>query len=145
MQCDMCDSAAKVKASIEGAEMNVCDSCASFGRIISKVVTRPTKKALKRVVPRTEKILLVKKNFSDIIKSKRETLGLKQEEFAKQIAEKTSVVHQLETGHLKPNVDLARKIEKFLNVSLLEEYEEKYEGGSSESEGLTIGDFIKIR
>ena len=75
-------------------------------------------------------------------------MGLKQEDLAKEIAEKESVIHWLETGRHEPSLELARKLEKFLGIRLIDEAEEGTGGGiiSAESKGkYTLGDFIKIK
>ena len=75
-------------------------------------------------------------------------MGLKQEDFAKKINEKLSVVSGIESGRHKPSMELAKKIGRFLRISLVEEIEDKEEekiAGKGASEELTIGDLIKIR
>ena len=71
-------------------------------------------------------------------------------EVAKRIAEKESVVHKVESGHMKPNLSLARKFEKFLKISLVETVELDGAGKGAKKAGsstgsLTIGDMIKVK
>ncbi|MBU1198795.1 MAG: TIGR00270 family protein [Nanoarchaeota archaeon] len=159
--CDMCSSPEKVyKIEIEGTLLNACEKCAEYGKIVAKIKkdepqiikqresfdfvehSRPNKK--------TTTIQMIVPNYSVLIKEGRERLELKQEEVAKKIAEKESIVHKLESGRMKPNVPLARKFEKFLNIKLVEEIEEEslsnIETPSTTQTGsLTIGDMIKRR
>ncbi len=52
----------------------------------------------------------------------------------------------MESGKFEPSIKLARKIEKFLNIKLIEQHEEQHAGIKGESgEGFTIGDFIKVK
>jgi len=140
-----------VVASIEGVELNVCNKCAKFGKVIRKtkpqVKEEKTKKDLVRSVPQREKIIqILVEDYSIKIKNAREKTGLKQEDFAKKINEKASLIHNIESGKFEPSIKLARKIEKFLNIKLIEQHEEQHaetKGGSSE--GFTIGDFIKVK
>ena len=86
-------------------------------------------------------------NYSQLIKSARERKGLKQEDFAKFLNEKESVVAKWESGTMKPSIVIARKLENTLGIKLVEEeindsYEKKV---SKESDVLTLGDFIKVR
>jgi putative transcription factor len=92
-------------------------------------------------------VQLIVANYSKIIKSAREKTGLKQEELAKKIAEKESVIHKLESGIMKPDIPLARKLEKFLRITLVESVEvsDDVEEKRSSSEGLTLGDLIRIK
>ncbi len=53
-----------------------------------------------------------------MIKTARESLGLSQEELGMKINEKPSVISHLETGSMKPEDSLARKLEHFLKIQL---------------------------
>lgn len=158
--CDMCSSPEKTyKIEVEGSILNVCERCVSFGKVIGKVrqelpekKKRKIEKAVERMAEEkakkeTESVQLIVDNYSKIIKSAREKTGLKQEELAKKIAEKESVIHKLESGIMKPDIPLARKLEKFLRISLIESVEvsDDVDEKRSSSEGLTLGDLIKIK
>lgn len=149
MQCDVCGSEKNlVRAIIEGTELVACSCCARFGKILGPVVveTKEKKKPVKREVPEEEVLEVIVPDFQKIIRRKRESMGLKQEDFAKKINEKLSVVHKIETGEFKPTIDMARKLERILGVRLVEEYKEEYKKGeNSKLEEVTIGDIIKIK
>jgi putative transcription factor len=140
-----------VVALIEDTELNVCRNCAKFGKILKRVVPVvkeeiQRKNVKKEVVEEKEIIQIIVPKYSEIIKEKRELLGLKQEDFAKRLNEKISLVHNIESGRFKPSINLARKIERFLGVKLVEEFEEKHDKSAGvKSEGFTIGDLIKIK
>ena len=71
---------------------------------------------------------------------------MKQEELAKKINEKESRLHKIESGHFTPSLRLARKLEKFLKITLVEQVAEDTSPlEKSKSESLTLGDFIKVR
>lgn len=152
MQCDMCGSEQRLfKTNIEGTILNVCGECAKFGKIISAIKIPEKIKPKKNIIitkadPEPEIIERIVDNFAEKIKAKREKLGLKQEDFAKKISEKESIIHKLETGEFQPNMELARKLEKALSIQLIEEYEEEYKAAAkTSSETPTIGDLIRIR
>jgi len=93
-----------------------------------------------------EVIFYLLNDFAEKIRSKREKLGLKQSEFAKKISEKESIIHKLETGEFKPSLELASKLEKVLNIKLIEEYEEEHLSHTkTDSTIATIGDLVKIK
>ena len=93
-----------------------------------------------------EEVELLVENFNDLIKNSRESQGMTQKEFAKKINEKESIVHKIETGSIKPSIQIARKLEKTLNIKLIEKYQEEYKSTETkEPEDLTIGDLIKIK
>ena len=152
MICDMCGSEGKLyKAIIEGAQLNVCQECSKFGRVIG-VIKQETPKERKKVSiptnegPQTETMQIIVSDYAEKIKKKRETLGLKQEEFAKKINEKESLVHNVESGRYEPSIELAKKIERFLKIKLIEDYEEKHETlKGTKTDSFTLGSFIKTR
>ncbi len=152
MQCDLCGAETEniFRTIVEGTELNVCKDCSKYGKVIEKRVIRvkeDVKKELtKPVEPEKEIIQVIVPDFAQRIKKKRESLGLKQKEFAKKISEKESLIHNMETGSFKPSISLARKLEKFLKIKLIEEYEEEHKKGSkTKTEGFTVGDLIKIK
>ena len=90
------------KAIVEGVMMNVCSGCAKFGKVI------PVRKPLiepRRVIPVQTKEVMeeIVTDYAELIKKGRERKGLKQEELAKDIAEKESVISKVESGSLKPS------------------------------------------
>lgn len=138
-----------VTAEIEGTTMEVCRDCAKFGKIVSK--PRPTmikkeKPKPKIALPEREIILVIVENYGERIKKKREQLGLKQEELAKKLGIKESLLHKLEAGYFEPNMDLARKFERILGVKLVVQHEEvRKRKEISAGDRFTIGDFIKVK
>lgn len=133
------------KAIVEGVMIDVCHDCSKFGKVI------PIRKPLiepKRIIPVQTKEVMedIVNNYHQIIKKAREKKGLKQEELARNIAEKESVIHKVETGSLKPSFILAKKLEQFLGVKLIEIQEEKKEVNLNlKNNGLTIGDLLKLK
>lgn len=150
MECDMCGKQAKFKALVEGSELFVCEQCAKFGKIMGEIrisqVDPKKQKTQAAVAEEKELMEILVQDYPELIKSKREELGLKQEDFAKKINEKASLIHKIESGHFEPNVELARKLEKFLKINLVEEHEEIHKKEAKKAaEGFTLGDFVKIK
>jgi len=138
------------KAVIEGTELKVCRECGRFGKIKGSIREEPKEKKKKKEIEEEEQpeiVQVIAPDYAQKVKSARESLGLKQEELARKLNEKESIIHKVETGHYEPNINLARKIEKFLRIKLVEEEKvEKEKGGKkSSSEALTIGDIIKLK
>jgi putative transcription factor len=136
-----------LKAFVEGTELKVCKNCAKYGKVVGKV-RAPSKKSIK-VRQRTEEpeiVEVIVENYSSIVKNAREEKGLKQEELAKNISEKESRIQKVESGDFKPSIKLAKKIEKFLRVKLIEDYEETHSALPKTNPGkVTVGDLIKFR
>lgn len=153
MQCDMCgsESDSLCRAIIEGVELTVCRPCSKYGKFLGPVSAaeaekKQTKEKAKPKLPEKEIIELIVKDYSKLIKDKREKLGLKQKELAQKIAEKESIIHKLESGNFTPSLTLARKLERFLKIRLVEQHEEVPSIQPKTKPGtLTIGDFVKVR
>jgi len=149
MKCDMCGSPGKLyKTIIEDAELNVCHECSKFGKVVGIVrqeeINKTEAKTIKK--PETEIMKIIVDDYAEKIRKKRESLGLKQEEFAKKINEKESLIQKIESGHFEPSIDLAKKIGGFLKIRLVEEYKEGHEKQThSKTNSFTLGDFIKIK
>lgn len=152
--CDICGKDAELyNALIEGTEMNVCMECGKFGKIIKKIrEPREEPKKIKKELPELKEmsdkeiVQVIVSDYAQRIKNKREELGLKQEDFAKKISEKESVIHHIESGKFEPNINLARKIEKFLKIKLVQEEEvAKDMHFKASPDQFTVGDFIKIK
>ncbi len=144
-QCEICGKITElVKCSVEGCEMSVCRNCARFGSVTER---EPETKAAgaKQIRPPAkqdeEEPVIV--GASVKVKDARERKGLTQEQLAKAVAEKESVIHRIESGAMMPTLATAEKLERFLGIKLIEKIW-KNEGAVNEtkSESFTIGDLI---
>lgn len=140
------------KTEIEGTELNVCKACSRYGKVITliKVEVKQEKKpkivGKKEGESQKEVAFTIVEDYANRIKKAREKLGMKQEEFAKKINEKESLIHKIETEHFEPNISLAMKIERFLKIKLIEQYEESHiKKAEAESDSFTIGDILKTK
>lgn len=84
-------------------------------------------------------------DFNERIRYAREDRGLSQEELAKKLNEKASVIRKLEHGDVLPNDDVQKKLERELDISLTEESgtDDSEWSSDSASEGYTLGDVVK--
>jgi len=93
--------------------------------------------------------LEIVEDYNEIVRKARVSLGLTQEELAKQIGEKATIIKKIESGEFRPSISLARKLEKFLRVMLLVPAEEplygseKYVTKGRSSGGIRLGDLLK--
>ena len=84
--------------------------------------------------------------WNDVIKNARKNKGLSREELGFQIGERTVTIAKLENGDLRPSDKLVKKLEKILNITLVEAVKEvstQPQRGMGSGSGLTLGDFIK--
>lgn len=145
-QCEICGKKDNlVSAIVEDSVLSVCKACSKYGNVITVKSSKPSQEPPKKIITIEEPIEVIVPDFSLKIKNARESLKLKQEQLAKNLKEKTSLIHKLESGHLTPSISLAKKLESFLNIKLIEQYEEEKKQINIKDEDLTIGDLIKIK
>lgn len=147
MSCDMCGkNPEELIILVEGVEMNACSKCKSFGKLVRRISKGPPVFKSKEIRRKVDVIPTIKADYSKLIKNKRESLGLSQEDFAKKINEKSSIISKLETGNVEPDINIADKIKKIFRIDLIEE-SEKIEPVKvhQKSEEFTLGDFVKVR
>ena len=138
-------------ALVEGISLKVCEMCAKHGKITEKVRPQTPAKKIKKTTaqpkPAEKEITeAIAEDFAKKIRDARSKSGLTQKEFAKKINEKESLLHKLETGAFTPPILLAKKLQKILQIKLVEEIEEEITTPQkSGKEGpLTIGDLLKL-
>lgn len=124
--CEICGARAKklVRIEIDGAIFEVCPNCAKLGKPVKKRAPPPSRrvrrpKPLEIELPEVE----LRPNYNHLVKRARERLGLSQEELGRRIGEKPSVISHIETGRLRPDDRLARKLGRFLRIELFEPLE----------------------
>ncbi len=141
MECEMCGKTVPrtQRVMVDSAVLNLCDSCSRFGKPLDK---KPEKLTVKYESPRPRSYVPQKKampahrpvrkpaanleevevvpDYPEIVKEAREKLTWTQEELALKILEKKNTVAKIERGELRPSVKLARKLEKLLDIRLIE-------------------------
>ncbi len=152
VQCEMCGKEEQLfLTELEGTELQLCRGCARYGQIIRQPspALRSSHSAAVRRTPMPEKVYLISHDAARLVKEKREQLGLKQEDLAKMLAERESLIHKLESGHISLSIALARKLERSLKIKLIEEAtiesNEKTDQVKTGMHQLTIGDLMARR
>ena len=135
-QCELCGKdTTLVNVLIEGVNLNACTDCGKHGKAII------TRKALHSDEEISEDI---SPDYDVKIKQARESRNLKQQECAKLLNIKESMLQKLETKKIRPSLELAKKIQSLLHISLIEKVEsQNTDFSAKKSQPLTIGDIIK--
>jgi putative transcription factor len=146
VECVLCGKETKelVKVEVEGAEIEVCKSCAATGKFSVKEEKREIYQPIKRKIYLDEELEFVP-NYGSIIRKAREAKGLSRKEFAKILGEKEGMIRRIEEEKALPFEKLREKIEKLLGIKLLQKYEEKVKVKKREESELTIGDIAEIK
>ncbi len=140
--CDICGKEAYLlTALIEGSELSVCDECSVYGKVLKR--PKPIFKEDKKV--EEERMVDFVSGYGELVKRGREKLGLNQQEFAKRINERETIIQKIETEKIKPTIELARRLERFLGIKMIEELkkEDVKKEKRKEAGPFTFGDFIK--
>lgn len=150
MNCEMCGKKTEdiYRTNIEGVEMKVCGGCSKYGKVLGSAKKESPKKQVNARVQEAiaERVEVVVPDYSEILRKTRERLGMKQEDFAKKVNEKESQIHKMETGSIMPDLKTAKKLEKMLQIRLVEEYVERQNPVVKSKESImTLGDMIKIK
>ena len=149
--CEMCGKkdVKLLQAKIEGSLMKVCSTCASYGEV-QETSIRFRQTNFSRGAPRMrtdpDENNTIVSNLGQLVKSAREKRGLKQEQVAKAINEKESLLHQIESAKISPRFKTARKLEKYFGLKLVvaqEVGETSAPRSSGGGEPLTMGDLLK--
>ncbi len=161
MDCELCGkpiNGKPVRVKIDGAPMDVCKDCSKFGKIqkvpkpsqymqkkgkTKKRTNKPSRNYRKDDEP-TEELV---ENYGTIIRNARESNNLSREQLGEKIFEKVSVISKIETEKMDPDLKLARKLEKALNIKIIEKNEnidlKSFQNISSDVN--TIGSLVKIK
>ena len=154
MQCELCGTECDCKpANIDGVKMMLCPRCMRHGQRINSPdatpvgVKKPMLERIKR--PKVKDVYRdmgkeLVPDWNELIKNAREKKGFSREELGFKIGERTVTISKVENGDLRPSDKMIEKLEKELEITLVE----KVTGisnlpSSSQSRGLTLGDFIK--
>ncbi len=167
------ETAAPKTVKVEGAELDVCSDCADFGTEVRTESSSSTSTkystsssssssssgggssstgssssgggSSSRRRDMFDDMDEVAQDYDQRIRSARESRGLSQEELAKQLNEKASLIRKLERGDVLPSDSVQKKLERALDITLTEggdDGETEWEGSSSAGT-TTLGDVVK--
>ncbi|MFW6040441.1 MAG: multiprotein bridging factor aMBF1 [Thermoplasmatota archaeon] len=156
MNCELCGKKIRKpkEVMVEGSALQVCQECAKYGmevfssekvsgsksEIMDRIARKRQKRRSKKAYPESNKELAI--DYPERIRKARLREDWTQEDLAKKINEKRSIIAKLEKADMRPSDNLRKKLESTLGIDLMEEIEEIKTTSSGESKGLTIGDLI---
>lgn len=127
MNCEICGNPIRGELQvilIDGAKLRVCSNDAKLGTPIKETVQQSgfvPRRVSSPLIPKfdiLEDELELREDFGVAIKNAREKMGLSQDQLAAKINERASLIRHLETGKMKPDDMLAKKLERFLKINL---------------------------
>lgn len=152
MNCEICGREIKgkgFKIVVEGSEVTVCRACRQYGTekkpsVASQQGARRVVLKKKRASTKIEFTEELVENFHIIVRREREKRGWSQEQLAKKIQEKESLIKKIENAEITPEPEVVEKLEKLFNIKLREQVPEiKIE--KSKSLVPTLGDIVVVK
>ncbi len=160
------EQASLTTTKVEGAELELCSSCTDFGTEVreeqsssagSKYSTSsssgtPSSSSSsgsggsggsRRRRDMFDDMEEIATDYDDRIRNARESKGLSQEELADDLNEKASLIRKLERGDTLPTDEIQRKLERALDVSLVEGEDVDADWESNDAGTMTLGDVVK--
>ncbi len=156
-QCEICGAeiaGLPQRIVIDRSTMDVCKSCARFGKPEDKWTPVPRKMVpverafiVKRPQPRDHFKDLVElvPEFGRKIRNAREALGMSPEQLGVRIKEKATLLKKIEREDISPEDEVRKKLEKELKIKLTDQASESRVKAGSAGRGLTLGDIASIK
>ena len=158
MECEICGRkivGRRYRILVEGSELTVCESCKDLGverpikkpKAVVKPMPKPISKPISKPKPMAKPVEFeyeLVENFHEIIKREREKRGWSQEELAKRIQEKVSLIRKIENAEITPEKEVIEKLERLFGIKLTEVVEE-VKVQKTTSITPTLGDIVVIR
>ncbi len=164
MQCEMCGETIRGMAKlvrVEGAELQVCGRCEKYGTEVQqpkradvrRPVTGPVSAARPAAIPlaRRKRDLFdymegeIVDDYAVRIRKARMDKGLSQKDLAMQMKEKEHLVKKIENSELIPEEGVRKKLEKALEIRLIEGPVEDPEKKAAGKLAPTLGDVTIIK
>jgi len=114
------------KVLVEGNLLTVCKTCSKRGKPSNnqpntqKSFVRPKKMIKPNKITFDDSTILVN-DFSEVIRKSRMIKGLTHEQLGILIKERASLLRKIESGSLKPDEELTKKLERFFRINLYTE------------------------
>ena len=167
MQCEMCGEIIRgvpKLVRVEGAELSVCSKCEKFGTEVQQVrrtdIRVPQKGPAARSSPspatgvaqvRYKRDMFdfmegeIVDDYAARIRHAREQKGLSQKDLAMQMKEKEHLIRKIENSELIPEDDVRKKLQKALDIWLLDTQASEEEKKVPSKLTPTLGDLTVIR
>ena len=148
VNCEMCGSDVNsvVNIRVAGSIVRACSSCKSMGKEVDGPSVGQSSHTFYKKSRNNLGEESVVENYASILSSAISRKGLNTHQAARLTNIKESTLNKFLTSKLKPDVDIAKRLERFFEITLLE----RVSGGSvdsfindDKSSNLTLGDMIR--
>lgn len=117
MECELCGKSvgSLTEIMVEGSPVKVCLNCVKFGQEPEKKVLKKREKPMPMSELESEDLV---SDYGTRIKKAREDKKISREDFARDIGERESVIKRIENNEMTPDIELVKRIERYLEVNL---------------------------
>jgi putative transcription factor len=146
MECEVCgrDCERLLQALIEGARLAVCERCAKSGRVVAMPQqVSPQQVSAKRVQALRE--AEISPDCAERIKNARERMRIGRDVLAELTNEKESYLRRIEAGDATPTEELARRLEKALGITLIEQAADEAGTAAYKTKATTLADIANVK
>lgn len=146
--CELCGkSNVSTKSSkVAGTLMNICENCSGYGSSVQKEPSNFSHTFYKKVKNDDENEEVCE-NYGSLINSALAKKNLNLHHLAKALNIKESTLNKAMTGKLHMEISMAKRIEKFLEISLVKSMKpvnvDDYLLDEKESQVTSLGDLLK--
>jgi putative transcription factor len=156
-QCEICGTQIQGSPNrivIDGSALDVCKSCARFGKpedkwspVARKIVPIERAFTVRKPKPHDhfKDLVEIVPEFGKRIRNARESLSLTPEELGVRIKEKAALIKKIEREEIVPEDDIRKKLERELKIKLTDEATEARVKSAGGAKGLTLGDIANIK
>ncbi|NLL95363.1 MAG: TIGR00270 family protein [Thermoplasmatales archaeon] len=143
---------------IERSKINVCAACAKFGEdakaggapgsapsavaIEQRLERRRRRMGTRDAYAGTETVSLVE-DYGRVVREARQKRGLDLDEFSDSIGERRGTISRIEANELVPDDKLRKKLERELDITLMETVQASGAVTAKSQGPMTLEDFIK--
>ncbi len=160
MICEVCgrDVPQARAVIVEGTKLNVCPGCARFGEdyrsssvggvpvnqtvIDQRLERRERRMKSKDIYAGTASVELIY-DYGRVIKAAREAKSMDLGQFAASIQERKGLLAKVEANNQIPDDKLIKKIEKALDIKLMETVQSGVTVGGQSSGKMTLSNFVR--
>jgi putative transcription factor len=161
MECEMCGKNVGTRRfMVDGTIMQLGVCCGRYGTPLDTPQAAPagSKAAMQQNLERrasrmktkdiyAEEVWDLVDDFGRRIREARERKGWSHDQLGNKVSARVPQLRQIESNHLRPSDELAKKFEKELGITLMEKVEAKAPAVSGAKKGsgsnLTIGDLLR--
>ena len=122
--CELCGRQATEKKMVivDGTVFNVCTGCSKHGKPyvpaqLQAKMKKPAKVKQQKKIGLADETVLAP-DFARLIREARMKMGLTPEQLGMKMNEKAQPLKKIESGALKPDELLAKKLERYLGIKL---------------------------